>query len=111
MYHISQHKEVKVTDIDAWYPEWDLRSGLVEKKDTIFVSVGLAELENNTSTVTCYGKGSDHTMCSISFSCADSVLAHNVYTFYVKYIYDFVRDGIDMNWFLDRGFEKRWKEN
>lgn len=102
MYHIGQQKEVKVADPDNWYPEWDLRPGLDEKRDTIAVSVDLAKWEDGTSTVTCYAKGSDHVIYSLSFTCVDFVLAHNTYTFYVRCIYNFAHDGIDIYWFLDR---------
>lgn len=112
MYHIGQHKELKVLDPDNWYPEWDLRPELDEKRDTIVVSVSLAEWEDGTSTVTCYAKGSDHTIYTLSFTCADFMLAHNMYTFYTRCIYDFAHDGaIDVDWFLDRGFERFWKGN
>lgn len=111
MYNIGQQKEVKVADPDNWYPEWDLRPGFDKKRDTIIVSVGITEWEDDTNTVTCYAKGSNHVIYSLSFTCADSILAHNTYTFYVHCIYNFAHEGIDTDWFLDRGFERFWKGN
>lgn len=111
MYNIGQHKEVEVTDPENWYPEWDMRPGHNEKRDTIVMHVGLTEWEDGTSTVTCYAKGSDHVIYTLSFTCADIILAHNTYTFYVHCIYNFAHNGINTDWFLDRGFERFWKGN
>lgn len=112
LYHLERHKQVKVTDPDNWYPEWDLRPGLDEKRDTITMCVGLVTWEDGTNTVTCYAKGSDHVIYTLSFTCADFLMAWRMYGFYANSVYGVAsEDDIDTNWFLSRGFERFWKGN